>query len=80
DPARRFGSAAEMAEQLTGVLREVVALQTGRPRPALSTLFGAELRVVDTELFAPQTDDVSQLGGRDTGAGRGGPLGRRRGR
>ncbi|WP_179887978.1 serine/threonine protein kinase, partial [Streptomyces sp. t99] len=80
DPARRFGSAAEMAEQLTGVLREVVALQTGRPRPALSTLFGAELRVVDTELFAPQTDDVSQLGGRDTGSTRGGLLGRRKGR
>ncbi|WP_408991423.1 tetratricopeptide repeat protein [Streptomyces sp. 1268] len=80
DPARRFASAAEMAEQLTGVLREVVALQTGRPRPALSTLFGAELRVVDSELFAPQTDDVSQLGGRDTGSGRGGPLGRRKGR
>ncbi|MGW8486468.1 tetratricopeptide repeat protein [Streptomyces sp. NPDC055886] len=80
DPARRFASAAEMAEQLTGVLREVVALQTGRPRPALSTLFGAELRVVDTELFAPQTDDVSQLGGRDTGSERGGLLGRRKGR
>ncbi|MFD4340515.1 tetratricopeptide repeat protein [Streptomyces anulatus] len=80
DPARRFASAAEMAEQLTGVLREVVALQTGRPRPALSTLFGAELRVVDTELFARQTDDVSQLGGRDTGSGRGGLLGRRKGR
>ncbi|MFF8552995.1 tetratricopeptide repeat protein [Streptomyces sp. NPDC015501] len=79
DPGRRFASAAEMAEQLTGVLREVVALQTGRPRPALSTLFGAELRVVDTELFAPQTDDVSLLGGRDTGAARG-PGGRRGGR
>ncbi|MFD5199956.1 tetratricopeptide repeat protein [Streptomyces sp. NPDC058375] len=80
DPARRFASAAEMAEQLTGVLREVVALQTGRPRPALSTLFGAELRLIDTELFAPQTDDVSQLGGRDTGSARGGPLGRRKDR
>ncbi|MEU3056960.1 serine/threonine protein kinase, partial [Streptomyces griseus] len=80
DPARRFASAAEMAEQLTGVLREVVALQTGRPRPALSTLFGAELRVIDTELFARQTDDVSQLGGRDTGSGRGGLFGRRKGR
>ncbi|MEU0097878.1 tetratricopeptide repeat protein [Streptomyces sp. NPDC006267] len=79
DPARRFASAAEMAEQLTGVLREVVALQTGRPRPALSTLFGAEPRVVDTELFARQTDDASLLGGRDTGSGRG-LLGRRRGR
>ncbi|MFH9609127.1 tetratricopeptide repeat protein [Streptomyces sp. NPDC017448] len=78
DPGRRFASAAEMAEQVTGVLREVVALQTGRPRPALSTLFGGELRVVDTELFAPQSDDVSLLGGRETGAARG-PGGRRGG-
>ena len=28
-----------MSEQLTGVLREVVSLQTGRARPALSTIF-----------------------------------------
>ncbi|MEU9699976.1 tetratricopeptide repeat protein [Streptomyces sp. NPDC047981] len=72
DPARRFASAQEMAEQLTGVLREVVALQTGRPRPALSTLFGTELRVTDTELFAELTGDVSALGARTTGGGRGG--------
>ena len=52
DPARRFASAQEMAEQLTGVLREVVSLQTGRARPALSTLFGPEVKVTDTELFA----------------------------
>ncbi|NUK10644.1 protein kinase, partial [Streptomyces lunaelactis] len=64
DPARRFASAQEMAEQLTGVLREVVAIQTGRPRPSLSTLFGPELRVTDTQLFAELTGDVSQLGGR----------------
>ncbi len=50
DPGRRFASAEEMADQLTGVLREVLALQDGQPRPALSTLFGPELRVVDTEL------------------------------
>ncbi|MFJ8046295.1 tetratricopeptide repeat protein [Kitasatospora sp. NPDC096147] len=50
DPARRFGSAEEMAGQLTGVLRELLSLQDGRPRPALSTLFGPELRVVDREL------------------------------
>ncbi|MFD9129962.1 tetratricopeptide repeat protein, partial [Kitasatospora sp. NPDC059571] len=50
DPARRFGSAEEMADQLTGVLREVLSLQDGLPRPALSTLFGPEPRVVDTEL------------------------------
>ncbi|MFC8954548.1 tetratricopeptide repeat protein [Streptomyces sp. NPDC057101] len=64
DPARRFASAQEMAEQLTGVLREVVALQSGRPRPALSTLFGTEVRVTDTTLFAALTEDVSLLGAR----------------
>ncbi|MGI5398863.1 tetratricopeptide repeat protein [Streptomyces sp. CA-135486] len=67
DPARRFASAQEMAEQLTGVLREVVAIQTGRPRPSLSTLFGPELRVTDTQLFAELTGDVSQLGARAEG-------------
>ncbi|WTG67158.1 serine/threonine-protein kinase PknG [Streptomyces sp. NBC_01547] len=63
DPGRRFASAQEMADQLTGVLREVVALQTGRPRPQLSTLFGPELRVPDTQLFADAADAVvSRLG------------------
>ncbi|MFE5585732.1 tetratricopeptide repeat protein [Kitasatospora sp. NPDC056531] len=60
DPARRFSSAEEMADQLTGVLREVLALQDDRPRPALSTLFGPELRVVDTELVLP-ADQLGQL-------------------
>ncbi|WP_330339919.1 serine/threonine-protein kinase [Streptomyces sp. NBC_00557] len=64
DPARRFASAQEMAEQLTGVLREVVALQTGQPRPALSTLFGPEVRVTDRELFPRLDGDVSRLGAR----------------
>ncbi|MFI8005715.1 tetratricopeptide repeat protein [Streptomyces sp. NPDC086010] len=74
DPARRFSSAGEMAEQLTGVLREVVALQTGRPRPALSTLFGTEVRVTDTELFAEPAGDASALGARRApAAGRGRP-------
>ncbi|MFI0979418.1 tetratricopeptide repeat protein [Streptomyces sp. NPDC021093] len=70
DPARRFASASEMADQLTGVLREVVALQTGRPRPSLSTLFGPELRVTDTGLFAELTGSVSQLGMRSLPAPR----------
>lgn len=71
DPARRFASAQEMAEQLTGVLREVVSLQTGRARPALSPLFGPELRVTDSELFPGLEGEVSRLGAR-TGSGRGG--------
>ncbi|MEU1216861.1 tetratricopeptide repeat protein [Streptomyces sp. NPDC005790] len=79
DPDRRFSSAAEMAEQLTGVLREVVALQTGRPRSALSTLFGVETRVTDTELFADLTGEVSRLGVRTGPAGGTGRFGRRRG-
>nr|WP_191870811.1 serine/threonine-protein kinase [Streptomyces filipinensis] len=66
DPARRFASAQEMAEQLTGVLREVVSLQTGQARPALSTLFGPEVRVVDRELFPRLDGDVSLLGARET--------------
>lgn len=53
-----------MSEQLTGVLREVVALRTGRPRPSRSTLFGPELRVVDTELLAEGDGEVSLLGSR----------------
>ncbi|GAA1099386.1 serine/threonine-protein kinase [Kitasatospora arboriphila] len=59
DPARRFGSAEEMADQLTGVLREVLALQDGRPRPALSTLFGPEVRVLDTDPAAGPPDPAA---------------------
>lgn len=40
DPLRRFGSADEMSEQLSGVLREILAAEDGQPRPALSTVFG----------------------------------------
>ncbi|SEL66553.1 serine/threonine-protein kinase PknG [Streptacidiphilus jiangxiensis] len=66
DAGRRFSSAQEMAEQLTGVLREVLALQDGKARPALSTLFGPELRVVDTELLHGELEEppASTRGGR----------------
>ena len=43
DPTTRFQSAGEMAEQLVGVLRQVVAIDGGSPAPAPSTLFSAEL-------------------------------------
>jgi serine/threonine-protein kinase PknG len=48
DPDRRFASAGEMAEQLTGVLREVLALGDGTPRPAFSTVFSPELAAIGT--------------------------------
>ncbi|WP_309731169.1 tetratricopeptide repeat protein, partial [Chamaesiphon sp. OTE_75_metabat_556] len=38
----RFQTAEEMAEQLLGVLREVVAVATNTPRPANSTLFDGD--------------------------------------
>jgi serine/threonine-protein kinase PknG len=50
DPDRRFGSAGEMAEQLTGVLREVLAAADGVPRPAFSSLFSPEVQATGTVL------------------------------
>ena len=43
DPDLRFGSAGEMAEQLTGVLRETLSAADHVPRPAFSTVFSPEL-------------------------------------
>ncbi|HEX4703370.1 MAG TPA: tetratricopeptide repeat protein [Pseudonocardiaceae bacterium] len=53
DPDRRFGSAEDMAEQLTGVLREVLALGTREPRPGRSAVFGPEVRTFGAELVHP---------------------------
>ncbi|GGK89444.1 putative serine/threonine-protein kinase [Sphaerisporangium melleum] len=54
DPGRRFLSAAEMSDQLVGVLREVRAAEEGRPHPAQSEVFGPERGAVGTDL-APAT-------------------------
>jgi serine/threonine-protein kinase PknG len=50
DPNVRFGSAGEMAEQVTGVLREVAAAQDGVPKPAPSSVLGTERAVFGAEL------------------------------
>ncbi|MCP2339675.1 serine/threonine-protein kinase [Actinomadura rupiterrae] len=42
DPDQRFQDAEEMADQLLGVLREVLASEDGHPRAAASGLFGPE--------------------------------------
>jgi serine/threonine-protein kinase PknG len=44
DPAQRFESAAEMADQLRGVLREIVAEETGEPAPGTSAYFTGKVR------------------------------------
>ncbi|GAA3552457.1 serine/threonine-protein kinase [Amycolatopsis ultiminotia] len=54
DPDRRFIAADEMADQLTGVLREIMALGTGAARPAASTVFGPESRTFGVHLVVPE--------------------------
>ncbi|GFG52815.1 serine/threonine protein kinase [Mycolicibacterium agri] len=56
DPRRRFGSAEEMTSQLLGVLREVVAKDTGTPRPGLSTVFSPTRSTFGIDLLVAHTD------------------------
>jgi serine/threonine-protein kinase PknG len=56
DPRRRFGSADEMAGQLLGVLREVVAKDSGVPRPGLSTVFSPSRSTFGVDLLVAHTD------------------------
>ena len=56
DPRRRFASAEEMSGQLLGVLREVVATDTGAPRPGLSTVFTRTRSTFGVELLVAHTD------------------------
>ena len=56
DPRRRFGSAEEMSGQLLGVLREVVALDSGMPRPGLSTIFSPPRATFGVNLLVAHTD------------------------
>jgi serine/threonine-protein kinase PknG len=56
DPRRRFASADEMAGQLLGVLREVVAKDSGNPRPGLSTVFSPSRSTFGVDLLVAHTD------------------------
>jgi serine/threonine-protein kinase PknG len=68
DPDDRFQSAEEMAEQLYGVLREVVAELDGRTVPAASKRFTAPLRS-GTERPDFRILPRPQVSGDDPGAG-----------
>ena len=60
DPDQRFQSADEMADQLLGVLREIVALR-GDPKPAESNVFTSD-NLFDADDFAgTQSPDVRLL-------------------
>jgi len=62
DPAKRFTTAAEMTQQLTGVVREVLAQADGTARPALSTLFTPELQAIGAAPGDPDRPDPQQAG------------------
>lgn len=56
DPRRRFASAEDMSAQLLGVLREVVAADTGMTRPGLSTVFTRTRSTFGVDLLVAHTD------------------------
>ena len=71
-PAQRFSSADEMATQCKGVLREILAEQTGLPRPGTSVLFtmprsafGADLALQRTDVFVDGRQHDVRLSARD---------------
>lgn len=56
DPRRRFSSAEEMSAQMMGVLREVVAHDSGVARPGLSTIFSPSRSTFGVDLLVAHTD------------------------
>ncbi|MFB8282476.1 serine/threonine-protein kinase PknG [Nocardia colli] len=56
DPERRFPSARAMSAQLSGVLREILALETSTEHPQLSTVFSPPRGSFGTEELIRQTD------------------------
>lgn len=64
NPDDRFQSADEMADQLLGVLREIVAVESGQPRPWNSPLFqGDQLALAHNGNFDAIAPDYHQLPG-----------------
>lgn len=55
DPANRFPSMEELADQLTGVLHEIVAADSGTPQPRLSTHFSPQRAIYGAGWNAPLT-------------------------
>jgi len=62
NPHMRFQDAEEMTEQLTGVMRQVVAIDTGAPCPAASAVFGPDtLGVRDVSKTGVDVRDIESL-------------------
>lgn len=72
DPLRRFTTTDEMSGQLLGVLREVVAADTGIPRPGLSSnfsrsraTFGVSLLLAHTDVYSDGLEHAEKLTARE---------------
>jgi serine/threonine-protein kinase PknG len=76
DPRRRFTSAAEMADQLMGVQREISALRERSERPASSTTFASTPVLLDAGLGVVPALDRWTNGDANTGTGAPMPDGR----
>ncbi len=61
DPDARFATATEMAVQAVGVLREVLAVADGVPRPAFSQLFSPEVAAVGAATAADADDATARI-------------------
>ncbi|WP_405486734.1 serine/threonine-protein kinase PknG [Nocardia sp. NBC_00511] len=66
DPDRRFPTARVLAGQLTGVLREILAVETGTEHPQLSSLFSPPRTSFGTGEVIAQTDGIIDGIPRDT--------------
>ncbi|QBS39632.1 serine/threonine-protein kinase [Nocardia sp. CS682] len=61
DPDARFASMEEVTDQLTGVLREVLSVDDGVPRPGMSTYFGPPRGVFGVDAPVRATNIVAAL-------------------
>lgn len=69
DPKLRFDSAFEMSGQLIGVLREILAQDSGIEHPRLSTIFSPQRTSFGTDYAVGQTDAYADGIARDTEIG-----------
>lgn len=60
-PERRFGSAAEINDQLIGVLRECLSTKSGEPRPGMSVVFTPQRSTFGIELMLRAVDPNPDL-------------------
>ncbi|WP_448852894.1 tetratricopeptide repeat protein [Corynebacterium sp. 335C] len=58
DPEERFSSAEEMAGQLTGVLREILAIRDGAQHPHTRSLFSPQRSTYGTKHLVFRTDQL----------------------